>query len=111
MKPIVAVAAFAAAMGLLASAPQAKAESTYWQDRWEGRGYYDPEAYGPPSRYQRGGDHVDIRVRKRPRAYAYGAERFPKRSYNGPVYQSQEEVQQSVYEFSTGGFGNIKSYR
>ena len=57
-------------------------------------------------------DHVDVRIRKRaPRAEAYGAEPFPKRSYNGPVYQSQEQVQQSVYEFSTGGFGNIKSYR
>lgn len=109
MKPIVA-AALAAAVGLLASAPHARAESTYWQDRWEGRGYYDPQAYGPPSRH-RGGDHVDIRAHKRPRAYAYGAEPFPKRSYNGPVYQSQEEVQQSVYDFSTGGFGNIKSYR
>ena len=106
MKIVIASLALAAA-GLMAAAPQAKAESTYWQDRWEGRGYYDPQAY---PRHRR--DHVDIRVRKRaPRAEAYGAEPFPKRSYNGPVYQSQEEVQQSVYEFSTGGFGNIKSYR
>lgn len=106
MKILVASLALAAA-GLWISAPHAKAESTYWQDRWEGRGYYDKRAYPP---YRRG-DHVDVRIHKRPRATAYGSERFPPRSYNGPVYQSQEEVQQSVYDFSTGGFGNIKSYR
>lgn len=110
MKPIIAVAALGVAAGLFAAAPKAHAESTYWQDRWEGRGYWDPQAYGAKKRVRRG-DHVDVRIRKRPRDYAYGAERFPERSYNGPVYQSQEEVQKSVQDFSTGGFGNIKSYR
>ncbi|MFD1333251.1 hypothetical protein ACFQ4O_14735 [Methylopila musalis] len=29
---------------------------------------------------------------------------------NGPIYQSQEQVQQSMYDFSAGRRGNIKEY-
>lgn len=106
MKIVIASLTLAAA-GLMTEVSPAKAESTYWQDRWQGRGYYDPQAY-PSHRRDRAG----VRGRTRaPRGEAAGAEPYAKRSYNGPVYQSQEEVQQSVYEFSTGGFGNIKSYR
>lgn len=103
MKTLAATAI--ALMALCAVGASAHAESTYWQDRSEGRGYVDSDAY--PSRGA--GDHVDIRMTKRVRGS--GAAPFAPRSYNGPVYQSQEEVQQSVYDFATGGFGNIKSYR
>lgn len=99
------LAALLVATGAIAAAPApASAESSYWQDRAEGRGYYDNRSYGKPR-----GDHVDVRLRKRPRGYA--AEGHPPRSYNGPVYQSQEQVQQSVYDFATGGSGNINDYR
>lgn len=84
--------------------------SSYWDQRSQGRGYYDREAYGAPH-YGRGRDHVDIRVHKRPRGYARRDRGYAPRSYNGPVYQSQEQVQQSVYDFATGGSGDINAYR
>jgi hypothetical protein len=102
-----ALAASVALIGAASFAPApVRAESSYWEERWRG-GDSTPEYR--QKRY-RGRDHVDIRVHKRPRAYR-DRRGYPERSYNGPVYQSQEQVQQSVYEFATGGVGDINSYR
>jgi hypothetical protein len=104
-----ALAALAAALGALAVAPApAKAESSYWEERWRSRDS-TPEYRSDRRRY-REPDHVDIRVHKRARP-AYARRGYPPRSYNGPVYQTQEQVQQSVYDFATGGVGDINAYR
>jgi hypothetical protein len=102
MKAVLAVLIAASTAAVTAAAP-ATAESSYWEERSR-----EPAQLG--YRAHRGGtrDHVDIRVRKRP---GYAAYRRAPRSYNGPLYQSQEQVQQSVYDFSTGGAGDIDSYR
>jgi hypothetical protein len=82
------------------------AESSYWDQRWRSR-----EATPEYRRYERR-NPVEVRIRKAPRRH-HGDDPhgYARRSYNGPVYESQDEVRQSVYEFATGGFGNIKSYR
>lgn len=90
-----------------AVATPVRAESSYWEQRWRTRDA-TPE-YGP--RYRGGRDHVDVRIVKRRRGGYGEAEAFRRRSYNGPVYQSQEQVQQSVRDFATGGPGDIDSYR
>lgn len=42
-------------------------------------------------------------VRRLPRAR-------PSDEPNGPIYQTQEQVQQSVYDFAAGRRGNIREY-
>lgn len=80
----------------------AKAESSYWEEHSREPARLGYRADGPR-------DHVDVRIQKRPRGY--GRSGYAPRSYNGPVYQTQEQVQQSLYDFSTGGAGDINAYR
>lgn len=100
------LAAFAFALAAAAATPS-HAESSYWEQRWRTR-EATPE-YGHRHRAAR--DHVDVRIVKRRRGGYGEAEAFRRRSYNGPVYQSQEQVQQSVRDFATGGPGDVDSYR
>ena len=102
MKTVLAALVLASGAALTAGTP-AYAESSYWEERSR-----EPAQLGYRADRDGARDHVDIRIRKRPNGYA--SRRAP-RSYNGPVYQSQEQVQQSVYDFSTGGSGDINSYR
>lgn len=114
MKATVAALLLAAASATALSLP-ARAESTYWQERWQNYESTPEARYFNRRAAMRA--HPDVRTSKRARYARRGeiVEREydgpPPRSYNGPPYQSQEQVQQSVYDFATGGSGAIDKFR
>lgn len=113
MKTIIAAVLAASGAAIALSAP-ARAESTYWQERWQN--YESTPEYRYFKNRERMRAHPDVRISKRARydrrVYVErDDDDWRRRSYNGPAYQTQEQVQQSVYDFATGGSGAIDKYR